>query len=221
MNIYMLVEGDGEKSVYSAWLKHICPHLTEVNDFQAVVSNSYFIFNGKGQPQIFKQINDSIQDINLIGKYDYFVIMIDAEEMTVNNKKQEVLSNITEVLNSPCQLEIIVQNICMETWLLGNDTFYHKTSGNKYYQAFHDFYDITINDPEFMPKEPNFSSSKANYHFQYLRNMLLSHGIRYSKSKMSSQIKDAVYLQQIQDRILHTPAHLQSFQDFIQLTHRL
>ncbi len=221
MNVYFLVEGQGEKIIYKEWLTYLCPHLTEVSDFQAIVANNYFIFNGKGQPQIFNQINDSIQDINSIGKYDHFVVVIDAENETVSDKKQEVLDNITQTLQDTCQLAIIVQNICIETWLLGNDTYYHKPSGNKYFPAFHDFYDISRQDPEKMTKEATFSSSTASYHFQYLRNMLLCHGIRYSKSKMSSQITNAVYLQQIQQRVVNTPTHLASFQDFIQFTNSI
>ena len=96
MNLYILVEGsETELQLYPKWLSFLIPQLTSVNRFNTVTQNSYYIFSGQGIPSIYNHAVNAIKDINsLKDKYDYLIVALDAEEISVERRKQKVLEHI-------------------------------------------------------------------------------------------------------------------------------
>jgi len=122
MNIYFLVEGKRtEMKVYPEWLSILAPELIRVKSFDEVDKNNYYIFSGEGFPSLLhNHLINSIEDVNSTGKYDYFVICLDSDDESIENRKNQVLDFISdnqlELINTG--LKIIIQNKCIETWFL-------------------------------------------------------------------------------------------------------
>lgn len=214
MNYYFLVEGETEKEIYPLWLKYLMPHLKKVDAYDSVIENHYFIISGMGYPQLLnRHLHNAIQEINEIGRYDYLVIALDADEVTVEERQQEVADNVAkaeEKLVSTCQLQIIVQNRCLETWFMGNRTVFPRQPDDQFLELFQ-FYRVDQHDPEGMTKPDGFSNSLAEFHYHYLKKMLKQKKIHYSK-KTPKEVGQAYYLQQLQKRITDEPTHLQTLQ---------
>ncbi len=91
MNLYFLVEGmQSERKVYPAWLSHLLPELTRVQSCDEVNKKNYYLISGEGYPSLYDFIPPSIEEINLSGKYNYFVVCLDAEENTVAERHAEI-----------------------------------------------------------------------------------------------------------------------------------
>lgn len=223
MNIYLLVEGEEtELQVYPQWISYIVPELTRVNSFNSVVGNSYYIFSGQGIPSIYNHAVNAIKDINAVDKYDYLIIALDAEELSVKYRKNKVHEYLEEAqvkLNENCKLEIIVHNRCIETWFLGNPKVYKRNPQGATFRRYSAHYNVEINDPELMEKLPEFSRT-AHFHESYLREMFKEYNIRYRKSRPKEVIKD-YYFQELVKRITDSPTHLKSFSSFLNLFNRI
>ena len=92
MNLYFLVEGRRtERKVYPQSLSYLLPKLTQVNSYDRVERNNYYLISAEGYPSIiYDSIPASIEDINSIGKYNYFVVCLDADESSVSERKEEI-----------------------------------------------------------------------------------------------------------------------------------
>ncbi len=118
MNLYFLVEGKTERRVYPRWIRHLIPSLTRVYVPNEVLENNYYLISGMGFPRLLDvALPNSIADINDSGRYDYFLIVLDADEVTVDERTQEVRARVGEENLTPgdCRVQIMVQNRCMET----------------------------------------------------------------------------------------------------------
>jgi hypothetical protein len=128
MNIYFLVEGKRtERKVYPAWLSYILPELKQVHSYDEVEKNNYYLFSAEGYPSIiYEHLPNAIEDICLIGKYNYLVVCLDAEENTAHQLKQEIYGFLQaeNIQLGNTNLTIIIQNRCIETWFLGNKKIY-------------------------------------------------------------------------------------------------
>lgn len=174
MNIYLLVEGQStEADVYPAWMAHLLPELERVDNYDEVEQNNYYLFSSYGIPHVEKDIVNAAEDINSLGKYDYFVICTDADAATVSQRETKILGLLKDSdisLINKTSLKIIVQNRCMETWFLGNRKVYTRyPQNNPGFIEYSTFYDVSENDPELMLKPGNFEGSISKFHFQYLR----------------------------------------------------
>lgn len=226
MNLYFLVEGSTtEKKVYPAWLAHLLPELQRVQSYDLVNEKNYYLISGEGYPSIYNFIGNSIEDINASGKYNYFVVCLDAEENTVTELKTEIydfLSTQQLILNNT-KLVLIIQNRCLETWLLGNRKIYPRQPKNqplldytRYYQPLLDYtryYDVSANDPEMMGKYQGFNTH-AQFHGDYLKTLFKAKNITYTKQRPGDVLKP-FYLDQLVARIQQEPQHLTSFRYFI------
>ena len=129
MNLYFLVEGNNsERKVYPAWLSYLLPELQQVYNYDDVNEKNYYLISGEGYPSIYNYITSSIAEINSNGKYNYFVLCLDAEENTVSERHAEIqdfLRNQNLELKKT-ELILIIQNRCLESWLLGNRKIYSK-----------------------------------------------------------------------------------------------
>jgi len=170
-----------------------------------------------GYPRLLdNELVNSVEEINELGNYDYLVLVIDADDMGEQEKVAEIYQFIDTnhiVLNSGCQLQVIAQKSCMETWFLGNKKVYTKTVGrHSDFYRHSKFYDVSQQDPESMNKPEWFGDSVSIYHEIYLRKMLAEKNIRYSKST-PREVGESHYLEQLQKRVSDTQ-HLMSLKIF-------
>ncbi|MGK7955104.1 MAG: hypothetical protein AB4063_07560, partial [Crocosphaera sp.] len=124
MNIYFLVEGrHTEKKLYPRWLNYYIPALKQVHLYDKVEHNNYYLSSGKGYPSILNDyLPEAVQDIQETSKYDYLVICVDADEDSINERKKYIndFMSSQEISLGKTELILIIQNRCIETWLLGN-----------------------------------------------------------------------------------------------------
>lgn len=217
MNIYFLVEGKRtERKVYPAWLSYILPELKQVQSYDEVDKNNYYLFSGEGYPSIiYEHFPNAIEDIRLNGKYNYLVICLDAEENTANHLKQEIYDFLQaeEIQIGNTKLAIIIQNRCIETWFLGNRKIYVRNPQSSPLLEYTRYYDTSASCPELMGKYSGFNTH-AQFHESYLKELFRAKNINYSKKNPGDVLKE-YYLEQILKRIQEKSEDLPSFQEFI------
>lgn len=219
MNLYILVEGkQTERILYPIWLQFIAPHMTRVQSLSSINENNYFLISGEGYPRMLDvKLNDSLKDIEQQGNFDLFWVVLDSDGESVPVRRQYVLSRIAQsgIDIGSCQVEVIIQDPCIETWGLGNSSM---ISVNHLYGELSDFYrhyDVKNNDPELMRKQRGFLGSEASFHERYLKSMLILKGIKYTK-KNPQGMKDLYYFNALIERSLNQNNHLRSFAHFYQ-----
>ena len=217
MNFYFLLED--EKSflkVLPKWLEYIDFGYKRVADIQEIQENNYILQSGQGVTQLVtKALFDTIDTIILNpGKIDKLVVILDAEEMEVDKRKQEVIDKINNHYNNrkmEFDIIILVCNRCFETWLLGCKGLYPKETVERdsFFYPYYNHYNIEDCNPEAMlaPDE-----TTAKYHFHYLHELLRYKKIRYSKSNPKN-IATSEYFNGIVERI-NTTKDLQTFKEF-------
>jgi len=219
MNIYFLVEGQStEADVYPVWLSYLIPELKRVDNFDEVEQNNYYLFSSYGVPYIEKDIINAIEDINSLGRYNYFVICMDADAATVPQRETKILNLLEEAQTNliGASLKIIVQNRCIETWFLGNRKVYTRNpKNNNRFIEYSKFYNVSQNDPELMMKPDNFEGSISRFHFAYLKAMFIERGnMLYSKAD-STEVQRLSYLNELKNRVNNEPYHLSTFVNFL------
>ena len=114
MNVYFLVEGKTERKVYPNWLKYLAPQLKRVDFPSDVLEDSYYLISGGGFPSILdNHLVDSAADVNASGKFDYFVLALDTDEVSATEKMEEVEEFITnhKVVFNNCEVVILPQRL--------------------------------------------------------------------------------------------------------------
>jgi len=245
MNFYFVFEGKTEPIVYKKWLSVLLPELTEVDSFDAVNQNNYYYVSDMGVPSCYRVAANAIQDINAFPKYNYLVLFTDADRFTVAEKKAEAYDQIKlELKDKPfktlpenCQLEIIVQKVCIETWFLGNRNFFVRhPQNNPTLTQYIEYFDVSKSNPEdlageFVQDEENTKDifgykTKALFHEGYLREIFKERSsasnksFSYRKSK-PMEVQEEYYLKQLIARIEANSDHLLSFQEFIKFCRKI
>jgi len=221
MNLYFLVEGKTESKVYPNWLRYLLPNFKRVKRYHQVNENNYYLLNARGYPRIIDEIlPNAIEEINLIGRYNYLVVCLDADEDTIEERKQEVRHHLKaiEVQLKDVELVLIVQNRCLETWLLGNRKVYKRHPHHPILVKYTQFYDVSINDPELMGKYKGFSEHQG-FHKAYFKLLCQERNIRYSE-KYPGDVPQHSYLNQLQARVADTK-HLATFGEFLDFCDRI
>jgi hypothetical protein len=221
MNLYFLVEGRStEAQLYPKWLAVLLPKLTRVKTYQDVTQNNYVLVSGDGYPQILqKPLSNSIAEINERQNFRYLILCLDAEEVSVDERLSEVkkrYANGEQLHNA--DLVTIVQNRCIETWLLGNRRIYKRNPENEQLREFVSHYDVSQHDPEEMPLLEPFPTHAA-FHKIYLRKLLEERsGGRglYSKTNTDA-VGQVTYLEELRTRVNDEPTHLRTFRAFLEL----
>jgi hypothetical protein len=216
MNLYFLVEGmQSERKVYPAWLSHLLPELTRVQSYDEVNEKNYYLISGEGYPSLYDFIPPSIEEINLSGKYNYFVVCLDAEENTVAQRHAEIYDflNQEKLELKNAEIVLIVQNRCLETWLLGNRKIYSKQLQYQPLLDYTKYYNVSVDCPEKMGKYLDFNTH-AQFHGAYLRALFEAKNITYSKKRPGDVLKP-FYLEQLLTRIEFQPEQLTTFRHFI------
>lgn len=212
MNLYFILEGEKiEVLLYPKWIEIILPNYTQVDFEKDATENSYYIFTGGGIPSIYNHTVNAIKNINENPIYDKLIICLDGEEIGVDARLEEIQNYIKESgekLNDNCEIHFVIQNVCIETWFLGNRKIVKKVPEGLKLREFLEFYDVTNEDPELMDKIDLYRN-KAHFHYSYFREILKEHNLTYKKSK-PNVVMDKSYFLQLEQRIIETE-HLQSF----------
>lgn len=223
MNLFFLVEGTRTEAVfYPKWMSILLPKYNRVMEFDTVKSNNYYLLAAQGYPAI---LNDTLPSVislvNRVQHYSHLVLCLDAEERTVEERRVEVAAILKRCRPKlrKCAIEIIVQNRCLETWLLGNRRVMTQAPQNAKFSGFKRFYDVSQSDPEQMGAFSGYDTH-AEFHFDYLRLMLAEKGISYSK-RFPRDTAEEYYLHALLNRIEESPEHLKSFGAFIEFCRRL
>jgi len=214
LNIYFLVEGKTERKVYPKWLSYLVPKLVRVNHPSAITNNTYYLISGGGFPSILdNHLVDSVEDINNIGNFNFLVLIIDTDDMTPEQKTTEVVQFVKEnnIKLNNCELIIIPQVVCMETWFLGNPKIYTRTPPNEECAFYSNHYNVSKYNPELMIKSDNYIGTNSDYHFNYLKNMLRAKNIRYSKSNPQA-VHEPNYIKELKNRMNLDISSLKSMQ---------
>jgi hypothetical protein len=226
MNLAFLVEGTTELKLYPKWIDYLSiTPLTEcVSGYQAVLNNQFTIFNVQGIGKMSNEIPRAINSIIANNVFDYLVIVIDGDNEGVASRQRFIESIIndpaTPNLPTNCQLKIIVQNVCIETWFTGHTDHFRtaKTCRDSGILSLLNEYDVENNDPELMPSTHPMTTihSIGAYHAMYLKKMLkgANRTWHYGKSTAHTLI-DIPYLQRLEQRLVETPTHLNSLADMI------
>lgn len=218
MNLYYVVEGaQTEMSVYPNWMSILAPKYSRIHDAWDVSNNCYYMFSGGGIPSIFTHVVHAIEDINMInrsgkGQYDYLLVCMDTEDGTREEIESTLKSYINEagVRLNHTELVLFEHKVCMESWFLGNSKVFKSNPQDPEYLEYITFYDVSKNNPETMDSIDNVRfSTKAQFHFQYLRKMLAERQMHYSKNNTKAVCSDD-YLKELIKRYNNTK-HIKSF----------
>jgi len=221
-NVYFLVEGRRtEMKLYPAWLEELRPDLSRVKNPDDIQTNNYYIFSGNGFPSLLhNHLKNAIQDVNRVGRYTSFVIILDSDEETADKRTEEVLEfygNSTTGLTDGIRFVVVVQNPCIETWLLGNKKMFKRNPQSEDYRGFIGFYNVQENDPESMEAMPPFEFV-AQFHEAYLVAMFEERNQRYSKRNPGIAASED-YLNQLSKRAKQ--GDLTSFQGMLEIMRSL
>jgi 5'(3')-deoxyribonucleotidase len=216
MNFYVLVEGAYDESrVYAEWLKQAFPFMSQVKDYQEVARDQFVVVAGGGQPRVTQLIVNSMQEIVKHGNFDRFFVCLDAENLSYEERFRRTRFAVDEAMNATRVREliphfrehIIIQNVCIETWFLGNVPVVNAVSNHEAVKPLKDHYDVTSLDPEKMPHDPKFKV-RAQFHKHYLKQVLHA-----NRRKFPGIAKDPEYNRALRNRCAETN-HLRSLQRF-------
>ncbi len=215
MNLYVIVEGERtEKTVYEKWIKFVNPRLQKVTDLSKIDENNYILYAGSGYPCYFDIICAGIEDVNNYDNIDRLVIAVDSEEMSYQEKYQEISEFLVD---KPCraQIQIIIQHFCIETWALGNRSIISRNPQNERLRRFVQHFDIAHNDPELLSPPPYENLNRAQFAFKYLKTAVNEKYRNLSYSKTDPKILlPRQYFDKIKRRFEETQ-HIQSFGSFL------
>jgi len=222
MNLYFILEGEKtEVILYPKWIEFILPDYTEVDFENEATSNCYYIFSGGGIPSIYNHTVNAIKNINDNPIYDKLIICLDGDEIGVNARIAEIknyINSFGEQLTETCEMHFVVQDICIETWFLGNRKIVKKIPQGLKLREFIKHYDVSQEDPEKMDKMDLYRN-KAHFHYSYFREILKEHNLTYSKSK-PTVVMEKSYFQQLEIRVDET-GHLPTFKQLIDLLYSI
>ena len=200
--------------IYPKWLSYLTPFLTRANSPHDVQGNHYFLISGEGFPSLLdNHLINSVRDINNVNKFDYFVIILDAEELTVQQKIDQVIDFIAQKkVEINCDLKIIVQNRCIETWLLANRRMFPRQPQDVNLRQYIRFYNVRNSDPELSGVYPDFENH-AHFHYEYLKLIFEARERHYTKRNPSDAM-DQHFLDQLIERTNDMNDHIKTFQIF-------
>lgn len=218
MAIYLLVEGRRtEPRVYSSWLSAVLPGFTRVYDLADVTSSTFYVFSGHGYPSYLEHVRAGLGDAMEQAVFNEFVVCVDAEEVTAQERAAEVCWVIDDELSNlggreGFRTHVIVQDCCFETWFLGNRRLSAPQPQTEKVRLLRQFYDVAALDPELMPAQPGFPL-RAHFHLAYLKALFVDRRISYTKTKPGEVCKPG-FLKRLLER-RRDSGHLQSFGNLV------
>jgi hypothetical protein len=210
MNYYIVVEDQNSPKVFRKWISYINPSLIEI-EYPVFQENNFYFSRGNGYPNYLEIIIADIHTAIELKNVDRFIVCIDSENMTYDEKYQEIQALLQPFIEE-VEIRIIVQHFCLEAWALGNQALIKKNPDNKDYRDFLNFYDVSRNDPELLPAFRNMNRSK--FAFAYLSLACQEKYCPYSK-RHPSTIAHPKYFNNLKQRRENT-GHISSFQCFVE-----
>lgn len=215
MNYYIVVEGKKvEPAVYNKWISYINPELNFISHISKFKENNYLIFAGCGYPNYFNVISTAAQEVLENPIIDYLVIAIDSEDMTYEEKYQEIHNFLSYYIDK-IKIIIIVQHFCIETWALGNKLIIRRNPQNSQLIHYIRYFNVVSNDPELLPPLEEEQLTRAQFSEKYLRRALNDRyrNLTYSKNRPDVLLHPK-YFHQVKLRYNKTN-HIQSFGKFL------
>lgn len=218
MNYYFLLED--EKSfikILPTWLEYCNFNCTRVADITEVKNNNYVMQSGQGVTQLVtKALYATIDTIQNYHCIDKLIIILDAEDITVDHRKTIVWNKIQEkysIDDLDFEIKIFVCNRCLETWLLGAQGYlpsYVEPSADIY--KYWNFYNVDKYNPELMLKPIDEVCSISKFHFHYFHDVMLYNHLKYTKKKPQC-VLTTDFFQRLENRVIQTN-DLISFREF-------
>lgn len=221
MNVYILVEGKRtEKKIYPKWLSILAPDLIKINYVEEALSNNYYLISGEGFPSLLHHLENAINEVNELNKYDYLVVCLDTEETSCEERNIEIKDYLSKrnIILKSAELVIIAQNPCFETWFLGNRKMFKRNPQNSTLCDYIKYYNIQTNDPELMSAY-DAGNTKAQFHASYLREIFRERNIVYTK-KNPGDVGEDFFLRELINRNLET-GHIPSFKVFLDFCRKI
>ncbi|MBF0184327.1 MAG: hypothetical protein HQM06_08050 [Magnetococcales bacterium] len=219
MNLYFLVEGKrSEKKLYKAWIQILFPGLTAVEKLEDISNDNFYIISSEGYPPSEQFITSATQDLSTNSHLaiDHIFICFDAEEDALATKKsaiEEIILRSEPNFFNKMSCSVIIQNRCIETWLLGNRKIVSRNPISTDLRQCLQHYSVLHDDPEDLPKPNEFVGTHADYHEYYLKKMLAEKNMSYTK-RNPGETQNEHYLSELIRRI-HETDHLASLRVFI------
>jgi len=217
MNVYVVVEGRVvEKAVYTVWIPEANNQLTPAVYLDDVAENNFYIVSGNGYPAYFEVVHAALQDVNDSEIFDRLVVCVDSEDMTLEDKREELIAYVDSTGLGHIDYRLVVQHFCFETWALGNRTIGSRHPQNQSLQKYRQLYNVQTHDPEELPALPQESLTRSQFAEKYLRLILNDRNKRLSYSKANPRVvAHPKYFWQLCKRLDETQ-HIQSFGAFLQ-----
>ncbi len=214
MNIYTVVEGKSEKTVYPIWIPLANPVLRLAETLDDVKDDNFYIISAGGYPQILDIVDSAIEDVNAIHAFDRLVISVDSDETTFEERLKEI-SDYINGKNCHAEIRIIIQHFCFETWALGNRQIIRRNPQALRIRNYINIFDVRTNDPEFLPANQRESLTRVRFAEKYLRAALNDRysNLTYSKGNPSVLLNEG-YFTQVKNR-RHQTGHIESFSTFL------
>ena len=168
----------------------------------------------------------TITDINRYGNIDRLVLVFDADDVRIGKRYRMAIQAIKSYPGGlKCPFNIFLVNHCFETWLLGNRDMYPKGRIPYEFEPFDEYYNVSTHDPEKMMGVREYLTTSL-FHAEYLRQMLLTQKVVYSKRNPGAVCTRA-YLEALRKRVValdenHKPeGHLNSLKRFFDFLDKL
>jgi len=215
VNYYIVVEGSVEKEVYINWIPLMNPSLRHIDSLGEVTEDTFIIFNGGGYPSILGMIDDAIADLTISEKDYTLVIVIDSEEMTRQEKFDEIDIYIkNKAVGLKIDYKIVVQHFCFETWALGNRKIVTSKPSNpdlvEYLKHFH----VRKNDPELLTSISAKHGNRAQFSERYLRKLLQQKYRQTYTKRNPAGVTHPSYFTELKKRLQDT-GHIDSFNELL------
>lgn len=173
-----------------------------------LTENSFTIISGHGYPQYYNIIKNAYLDIDRLGNIDYLLICIDAEILSYEEKLNEVNNFIqNECHNVNCETIVVIQNNCIESWLMGNKRISISNARNPELIRYRNHYNVNNLDPEGLVLIDERTIGRFTY--RYLKLMLQENGLRYSKKNVTC-VNTKEYFESLVERY-NDDNHIRSF----------
>jgi hypothetical protein len=213
MNIYIVTEGKAEKIVFKYWIPMVNPSLSYIERLDGLSCNNFYIVSGMGYPSYYEIIENAIQDVDQLG-FDRLVVSLDSEEMTKQEKYDEVNEFISQK-DYVTDIRIVVQQFCFETWALGNRRLIRTNHSLPKLGEYKRFFNVKINDPELLPGKPDDGLNRSQLAEKYLRLSINDRhrNLTYTKGN-PKYLVHPTYFTEVKSRLNGT-GHISSFEDFL------
>jgi hypothetical protein len=214
MNIYTIVEGKSEKTVYPIWIPLANPALKLAETLDDVTENNFYIVSAGGYPQILDVIDNAIEDVNAIHVFNRLVISVDSDEAAFEERLKEIGEYVSK-RSCRTEIRIIIQHFCFETWALGNRQIIRKSPQDLRIRSYINMFDVRVKDPELLPANQQESLTRVRFAEKYLRAALNDRysNLTYSKGNPSVLLNEG-YFTQVKNRLDQT-GHVASFSTFL------